>query len=693
MNRWTALMVAILACIVLAMGCSKGGGNPVSNDLTANQVSTGGHTQTHLWGYYDVYVDIPTQTATAVPNRDIMFAANVTQFLNGSATNLQFNINGTPVGTGYVDVDIDVSIKHPFSGMPQYNGYDVRGIFIGNGSKNLSYNSKLRYAARGKTVGSDQQMFDYDADLVPTDPHAGKVGDPDGYTRWWNPVEFTTPGLFGYTKGMYASGGYTATATLNPYKYFADSLAAGGDLWPFLKTGAAATTRFSSGTTNTRNYYLRFPTPSPGISFAYAVVANWKSEAPADHPSHATEAVGLSVTVTPDVYYATSSDKGGKLKLDMSFLRTWGAIPSTIYIESSVLSTPYQMTSGSPEMIPVGGGSSWSTYHVEIPANNVTGNSSTMVNEFWVIPQYDGYTYANDFGVTNTCGTEKLAAFFRYDLFVNFVAYNKAPIVGTISGPTAPSLSDTADLYTVTASDPDGDPITYSWTLSKAGTPLTGYNGVPGDGAGHLTINYSTIPGLVNNDTLSLVVKVSDNKGAFTISTPLSITVHCPTQIYYTSFDSSEGESSNWTRTSGSYWHCHWFDGSIDDDEASCTTYGTPHFYAWRTNGIMVPACWSGSFTLIMNWSCSKWEGYYDRSGVQYSLDGSSWSTLTFYDHPYEYDGGWWAPGFGQRTDHATLNTLVSPGNKIYIRFDSWSLDGCCNSVYSGWNINDMTIQ
>ena len=111
MNRWTLLFTAVMACILLAVGCSRGSGNPMmAGDLTASVTGTGAKAQTHLWGYYDVYIDIPTKTATAVLNRDVMFAANVTQFLNGKASNLGFHINGTPVGTGYVDVDIDVTI-------------------------------------------------------------------------------------------------------------------------------------------------------------------------------------------------------------------------------------------------------------------------------------------------------------------------------------------------------------------------------------------------------------------------------------------------------------------------------------------------------------------------------------------------------------------------------------------------------
>ena len=498
------------------------GNDPVVPSGLTSDNAIGASSQTHLWGYYDVYVDIPTQTAMAVVNRDEMFSANVVNFLNGKAANLTFKVNGTPVGTGYVDVDIDVSITHPFAGMPQYNGYDVRGIFIGNGSKTLAYNSKLKYASRDTGALVDQQMYDYGD--VAGDPHPGKVGGPDGYTRWFNPTEFTTPGLFGYTKGMFASSGYNATATLSPYKYFADGLNAGDNLWAYLTSKTPLQAVFSSGTTNTRNYYLRFPN-TMGVKFSYAVLASWINET--THPAHAPEAGGLSVTVMPDLYWSSSTVYGGKLKLDMSFLKTWGSTPSTIYIESDVLSTPYQLSTS--EMIPATIGSSWSTYHVEIPATNLTSNSSTANHEFWVIPEYDGYDYTNPYGVTNSAGTDKLAAFFRYDLYVSASQNNHPPNCSFVcltsmpaSGPSPVSISFDASGST----DPDpGDTLSYTYDFNGDGVYGDPYTGTASKPVYAYASNY------VGN----AYVKVSDQKGAFSIcSVPVNVTINASKNINVT---------------------------------------------------------------------------------------------------------------------------------------------------------------
>ena len=401
------IMIGLLAAIALYAfaGCasSSGGLSPLApqlKDTSARQAGMG-ETSTYLWGFYDVYLDFENQTATAVPNRDVEFASNIVKFLNTSASNLSIKFNGTVPTPDYIDVDMDVTIKHPFSGKPAYNGYDVRGIFLGNGSKTLGYDSpNLKVADSG-----DQIMYDFDG--IASDPHSGKVGNPDGYTRWWNPTEFTSKTIFGYYPGNSTPKTYTATATLNPYKYFADGLSAAGDAFTFLKSTSGHGV-FSSGSSNTRNYYLRFPKPSPGAKFGYAVVANWES--PTVHPSNAPEAVACKAAVTPDLYYAGPSDKGGDLIVAFHLVG-WKEHPGNMWIESTVLSAPHKFTS--TEMIPTGGGSDYSTWSVEVAADNIQGVDG---NQFWIVAEYPDTNYKNPYNVANSLGTKPIAAFFRYDL-------------------------------------------------------------------------------------------------------------------------------------------------------------------------------------------------------------------------------------------------------------------------------------
>jgi len=494
-----SFLIAMVVLTIIALGCSSKGSNPMApgSDLTADGVQ-GTPTQTHLWGLYDVYVDIPTQTATAVVDRTAMFAANVVQFLNGNPLNLGFLVNGTPIQPTYIDVDIDVTIKHPLSGLPQYNGYDVRGIFMGDGHGTMKYSSLLKYPK----ANTDQI-------LLPS-PVTG-FGGADGYTRWFNKHEFTTPGLFGYTPGMYATPDYSPTATLCPYKYFADGLGKTQDIGAWLKANPTTNGIFTSGTSNTRNYYIRFPN-AVGIKFAYAVVANWKGELPADHPAPAPEAVGVSVVDTSDVYYISAGNNGGDIKLEFD-LFDWQSAPSTIIIESTVLTANHTFTA--PEMIPIGSGPNYSTYSVDIPATAVT---STGGNEYWIIAKYSGSNYKNTFGVTNLAGNDSLAAFFRYNLTV---VPNVKPVcdLDVVEAQPQGGFGPQTTHFDASGTTDPGDTVTFTWDFDGDNvfgeTPDDDYTGAQ-DKPAHI---YTTA---FNGD---VHVKATDTFNFYTIcAVPVNVT-------------------------------------------------------------------------------------------------------------------------------------------------------------------------
>jgi len=667
MYRWTVLYAALLVLAFAALSCSSGGVSPVTPTTTpelSGATIQAGQSQTHLWGYYDCYIDLETMTVEAVENRSTAFAANVVQFVNGNPANLKFNIKGTPMGTDYIDVDIDVSITHPFPGMSKYDGYDVRGIFIGDGSGSLDYSSDYDYPVLGK----DQCML--------TKP-GSDTGTPDGYTRWYNRKEFGTPGLFGYTPGLFASNGFAGTASLCPYKYFADGLSVNKDLWTFfLDTDDDGV--FGAGKTNTRNYYLRFPN-AKGVVYGYAIVANWIDET--THPANAPEAVGCDVHVTDNIYYVDDTNFGGDLILDVS-LWAWLLQPDTIYIDSNMFNDTY--TFDATEMIPTGGTETYSTYHVEIPADVVEDVDG---NEFWVIGELNDFDYKNDLGITNSAGSDKLAAFFRYDVFVADVPYCSDVEILGIDMDGAGGVQVQPDEYI-------GVEIT--------GTGFDGATGVvefQGASANYAATN------VVSNGTDTIIcdvdlstadigfydVYVENECGESSTAVGL-IELVCPSEVYYTSFAAAEGESGNWSRTNTTYWACNWFMGEICDSNSACSTYGTPHYYAWRTAGFTVPSCWSGTVVVTMTHSAVKQEYYYDRGRVEISTNSVSgpWSSLTFPTQPYA-SHGWWEYSWSSRTITADISSLVSPGDTFWLRFDSYSLDSIGNSA-TGWHITELTI-
>ncbi len=306
MNRMLALLAAIMLLAFSMSGCS-GGSTPVTTDLSGeSSLQNAAVGQEWLWDYGTVYLDLDAQTVEAVSNRSAMYTTNINTFLNSSPLTLGFTFNNVDKTTTHVDVDMDVSIMHPIPNKPQFNGYDVRAVLITDAGGMLDYDSDLSYPV------NDTNQFLLNA---------------DGFTRWYNKPEFTTPGLFGYLHGLYGSKNLTGDATLNPYIYFADGLAADGVAYDYLEANPGDYGVFSSGTTNTRNFQIRFPIPTPAVQYDYSIVASWAGATV--HPANAPEAVACDVDVTPDLYYVDAGNNGGDLIADIGMI-CWGDLPDAI---------------------------------------------------------------------------------------------------------------------------------------------------------------------------------------------------------------------------------------------------------------------------------------------------------------------------------------------------------------------------
>ncbi len=522
MRKWSVILPALFVGALFALGCSNGGGLPVSPDVGPEIISSQqadsipNQGTTHLWGYYDVHIDVDTMEATPVLCRSVMFTANCVTFLNSISGGVGFEIYNIEDEIDYLDIDLIVSLRHPFPGMTKFNGYDVRGVFMGDGSAAISYNPDLLYPV----VGEDQS-FEPD----PTDPD-GANGHPDGYTRWFNLPEFSGAEmpLFLYTQGKYASPGFQGTATLCPYKYFADELGENESLTEWLNGNPDKHGVFSAGSTNKRDYKLRFPKAKP-VTYGYAVVANWVGPNPEDHPANAPEAIGCASEQGGTVYYVDPDTWGGEIALTLD-IYDWGAHELSvtmedyqIYIESDALTSVYPFNS--TDMTPIDGGDNYSTFSVEITADNL---SSVVGHEYWVIVECADEDYSNEFDVINDAWNDPLAAFFRFDLEVAGFIPTEAPVCDLTINPCTLHYWDITDHVAVefdaTGSyDPDGDPMTFHWDFD--GDDI--YD-EPGDD------DYTGDPDNPTHDYFEdgiVNLKVEDSHGAFSICTlDVDITEH-----------------------------------------------------------------------------------------------------------------------------------------------------------------------
>ncbi len=429
-------LFTIISAVVLALsvaGC--GGGTPVvpsggsGADTAACLSSPGdGAAGRVLWGVYDITINAETLEAEVVPLRGPMFTANVTQFMQPPFSkiymiSLKVDPSSTPA-TGYFVVD--VTLRHPFPGLDFYNGFDVRGILMSDGSGNLSHDSTAVYAGDGDTM------------LV----------NADGYTRWWNWQEFAPQNtIFGPTRGKLAPPN-KPSGTVNGYKYFADGL----DLNDAVKSVDPATRgQFTSTAANTRRYAIQFRMSGGKIvfDFNYAVDASWakpdESYAP-DYPPEAfpwdancAEAFLMTLEdAGSTAWYVDDINKGGTLALDVE-VYDWQAMSGAskvpdelagLWLEGEVLASPLDLLASATIL---DGGPASSVFHVEISDLSLTKSGP---NEVWIIAESAGpNTYEPNLDIDTSPWTwpdSPLAGYLRTTVVISDTQLQSAPEVTAI---------------------------------------------------------------------------------------------------------------------------------------------------------------------------------------------------------------------------------------------------------------------
>ena len=191
-----------------------------------------------VWGMWDVEISADRQSVEIAPIRAAELHLNVVKMLEQKPCSDCLTV-GKIALIAPNELQVPVTLKHPFPGLIKYTGFDVRGIFISKA--NYAFDPSGRKIAWGSDV---PRMINY-----------------DGYTSLFNPTEFPETGpqppALKYTPGKYATGG-DLSSTLNPFVAYRKD---------------APRRMFEAGGSETKNIIIQ--APSGPIHFGYAVDASW----------------------------------------------------------------------------------------------------------------------------------------------------------------------------------------------------------------------------------------------------------------------------------------------------------------------------------------------------------------------------------------------------------------------------------
>jgi len=331
--------LAVLATFAVLAGCS-GAPDPASPSLAEmDSVRSSDSSGRVLWGLWHVAIDSETGQAEVMPLRSAAFNCNVTQFLHppfAPINQMIIAINPeSDLPNGYVEVD--VTFNHPFPGLNQYRGFDVRGIFLADGTHEGDFDPTLRWSD-----GDFEEPYMLNA---------------DGYTRWWNAPEFhdNFP-LFSFHPGK-LGGNMMPSATLNPYKYYSDDIDYDMDVADMDTSQRGV---FSpNALTHKRLYKIQFPVDGgPQFLFNYAVDASWDEPDPDAEPdfpieafsksAQCQEAYHLSVNTDESTLWYDTGTSGGEMHIEVEVFDWQGltnpdGVPGeveSIIVESIILESP-----------------------------------------------------------------------------------------------------------------------------------------------------------------------------------------------------------------------------------------------------------------------------------------------------------------------------------------------------------------
>ena len=189
MQRSIFALILILA-IVLCVSCAGNDGNIVTPGTDYEGAVAGPDVSTLCLGAWRIVASKDTGGVEIEPLRAGDGIINVLGFLEPPAlSGMTIDFDSLFIDFDEGELSVDVILKHPIPD-PVFMGFDVRGIVIG------FMESK---------ADPDLMESKADPDLMWSGPGGPRLLNNDGYTRWWNPSEFSDPGLYGFTEGTFGT--------------------------------------------------------------------------------------------------------------------------------------------------------------------------------------------------------------------------------------------------------------------------------------------------------------------------------------------------------------------------------------------------------------------------------------------------------------------------------------------------------
>jgi len=188
-RMFIAIGLTALCVALLDPGCQRDVTTPgTAKPQDSTQQQSASAQSHHCLGAYLLAVDTETPEIDVVPLRTAEWHFNMTGVLNATMGVTPLLVPGQS-DPAHGLIVIDITLTHPFSTKPQFSGFDIKGVLITPGSLALG-------------------------PLIFADADETRLENADGFTRWWNPTEFTSPGILGYTQGVLAKSSASAlTAT------------------------------------------------------------------------------------------------------------------------------------------------------------------------------------------------------------------------------------------------------------------------------------------------------------------------------------------------------------------------------------------------------------------------------------------------------------------------------------------------